>query len=293
MAIRETEDQLPTITESIMRMRRNNRLFYLITYYQVAKQLLFSGKKYFLDIGCGDGLFLRFLHLTFRGSKKSFTYVGIDISLRKLRFAQNNHPKLDLIKTHFILADAAHLPFKGSTFEIETAIEVLEHLLDAEAFISEMCRVSRLRGKIVITTPSTCGTMGILTFLRRLNFKRSSANERQKYIIIEGKRLPHRDFTLSEIKTLFSKHFNIDNIYSFNFGMFYIIIAKFLPYKFLIWTTLYLENNALKLPKSLGNNWIVCAENKQARKLKKAKSPYLAPLTKLTLTTPDTVRQNQ
>jgi ubiquinone/menaquinone biosynthesis C-methylase UbiE len=261
MLIREIEEQIPTITESMMKSSRYDRFLYLMTYYQVGKQLSLSHNmhKYFLDVGCGDGLFLQILPFTINHSREGFAYIGIDISLRKLHFAKSKVSKLRLIETHFVLADAEHLPFQDSLFEIETAIEVIEHLLDSKAFLFELCRVSKPKGQIVITTPSAYGTKGILTCLKKLCLVEKSANNREKYITVEGKHLPHRDFTLNEIVALTLPYFDILRIYSFNFGGLYAIISRFLPHRLLLWTTLSFENNAHRLPKVCGNNWIISA----------------------------------
>jgi len=262
-AIREAEEDLPTITESIMKMNPLERLSCLMTYHQVGKHVTFSQTRHIsiLDIGCGDGLFLRKFFDMIPQGRNNLMYVGIDISLRKLHFAQNNARKLDWIETHFVLADAESLPFRVSVFDIATIIEVIEHLPDPGALISELDRAIRPDGKVIITTPSAYGTKGNFSIiLKNICFLKQSVSHREKYIVIRGKKLPHRDFTLNEITTIFLPHFGIIKIYSFNFGAIYHVLAKFLPHRILALIILCLENHAPKLPSTWGNNWLVYAK---------------------------------
>jgi len=262
-AIREAEEDLPTITESIMKMNPLERLSCLMTYHQVGKHVTFSqtGHISILDIGCGDGLFLRRFFDMIPQGRNDLMYVGIDISLRKLHFAQNNAGKSDWIRIHFVLADAESLPFRASVFDIATIIEVIEHLPDPSALISELDRAIRPDGKVIITTPSAYGTKGnSCIILKRLCFLKHSVSHREKYIVIRGKKLPHRDFTLNEITTILLPHFGIVKIYSFNFGAIYHVLARVLADRILALIILYFENHAPKLPSSWGNNWLIYAK---------------------------------
>jgi len=102
------------------------------------------GRK-LLDIGCGRGSW-GFLMLVERGGSKGFM-VGLDIQKKHLQFCKNHH-----VYDEVILGDAAHLPFRESSFDFVLASEVIEHLPKNLGFklIKEAERVGR---KIVITTP--------------------------------------------------------------------------------------------------------------------------------------------
>ncbi|MHA1832350.1 MAG: class I SAM-dependent methyltransferase [Candidatus Baldrarchaeia archaeon] len=266
MAIREIEEELPTISESIKKMDSIERLLLRMMYHQVRKHIMFNRSVHIriLDIGCGDGLFLQRISDVIR--KSNCEYVGIDISLRKLRFARTRFQKLGLFgKTHCILADAEYLPFRASVFKVATIIEVLEHLLDPNAHISELARVITRTGKVIITTPSAYGIKrGIISTLKRFlcPLKQDVVSHRETCITIEGRRLPHRDFTLSEITGLLSIDFAIIKIYSFNFRILYHVMKRILPYKVLVWVIWRLENSAPKFPHSWGSNWLILCKKR-------------------------------
>jgi ubiquinone/menaquinone biosynthesis C-methylase UbiE len=54
----------------------------------------------------------------------------------------------------FQLADALDLPFHEGSFDCVIALEVIEHVTDADRFISEGLRVLRPGGKFIFTTPN-------------------------------------------------------------------------------------------------------------------------------------------
>lgn len=99
-----------------------------------------------LDIGCGTGDFLlkmieRFKYL-----------IGCDVNpkaieLRKARMRQYHH--LDLI-----ICDAHALPFRSSSINYITALDVLEHLEEPHKAIKETFFVLKEGGKLIITTPN-------------------------------------------------------------------------------------------------------------------------------------------
>jgi SAM-dependent methyltransferase len=97
-----------------------------------------------LDIGCGDASLLYSFH------KLRVKGYGIDISKRRFSYAPND------IRGNLILIDIEKggLPFKDSTFDLVTIIEVLEHLYKHNNIISEMKRVLKHNGCIYISAPS-------------------------------------------------------------------------------------------------------------------------------------------
>jgi SAM-dependent methyltransferase len=52
-----------------------------------------------------------------------------------------------------VLADARRLPFAAGAFDVVIASEVLEHIEEDEAAISELCRVLRPGGALAVTVP--------------------------------------------------------------------------------------------------------------------------------------------
>ena len=93
-----------------------------------------------LNVGCGAGL----------QSKKlignGFDVISVDFDLNLLKSAQKVCDKV-------VWADASHLPFKENKFDYITCIDVLEHLDDDDACISEMRYVVKTTGKLLLSVP--------------------------------------------------------------------------------------------------------------------------------------------
>ena len=91
-----------------------------------------------LDVGCGEGV------LTYRWAERlgSRPVVGIDLPDSKLEaeWLTRRRPNLEL--RAMPAADLQDLPFPDDSFDVAAAIEVLEHVPDAERTLAEMARVA-------------------------------------------------------------------------------------------------------------------------------------------------------
>jgi 2-polyprenyl-3-methyl-5-hydroxy-6-metoxy-1,4-benzoquinol methylase len=89
-----------------------------------------------LDVGCGEGI------LTEQFAKRlgDGRVVGIDLDDPKLaaEWAGRARPNLE-----FCTGTGDRLPFEDSSFDMASAIEVLEHVPDPEATVAEMARCAR------------------------------------------------------------------------------------------------------------------------------------------------------
>lgn len=95
-----------------------------------------------LDVGCGEGNFLR-------RSAKHFEAHGIDISEEGVLNATQNSG-LDTIR----LASATDLPYESATFNVVSCFDVVEHLPEPGAFFTEAHRVLCPKGILFFTTPN-------------------------------------------------------------------------------------------------------------------------------------------
>jgi 2-polyprenyl-3-methyl-5-hydroxy-6-metoxy-1,4-benzoquinol methylase len=88
-----------------------------------------------LDVGCGEGV------LTFEWAERlrDGRVVGIDLDDPKLRadWGERARPNLE-----FRAEEATSLSFADGEFDLACAIEVLEHVPEPEATLSEMARVA-------------------------------------------------------------------------------------------------------------------------------------------------------
>jgi 2-polyprenyl-6-hydroxyphenyl methylase/3-demethylubiquinone-9 3-methyltransferase len=96
-----------------------------------------------LDVGCGEGWFTS--ALTGAGAHA----VGVDVAEEPLRRARARDPELDL---QLVASDGAW-PFEAGAFDAVWAGEVIEHVADTGAWLSEVRRVLRPAGALLLTTP--------------------------------------------------------------------------------------------------------------------------------------------
>ena len=96
-----------------------------------------SGKRA-LDVGCGKGRFAKILKDRYPDAE----IWGLDISAEMLR-----HVPAEIHTRQALMTD---LPFSGEHFDAVYATESLEHAIEIEAAVREMCRVTRPGGRVVI-----------------------------------------------------------------------------------------------------------------------------------------------
>jgi ubiquinone/menaquinone biosynthesis C-methylase UbiE len=116
--------------------------------------LVGNNSERILDCGCGEGHLLAQL--------KGIKY-GVDFSKASLKRARERNPDARILE-----ANIANLPFDDGFFAITTCSEVLEHIPDYQRAISEIIRVTRCGGRIIISVPNernwTTGRLATLRF---------------------------------------------------------------------------------------------------------------------------------
>ncbi len=96
-----------------------------------------------LDVGCGEGHFAAAL---VRGGAE---VVAIDVAAEPLRRARARHPALDLR----LVEPEAPLPLEDSSFDVVWAGETIEHVANTALWLSELRRVLRSGGVVLLSTP--------------------------------------------------------------------------------------------------------------------------------------------
>jgi len=96
-----------------------------------------SGKRV-LDVGCGKGRFAR----VFAERYPTARITAMDISEAMLAFVP--------VPTAPVSGTMTSLPFRDAAFDAAYATESLEHAVDIERAIAEMCRVLKPGGRLVI-----------------------------------------------------------------------------------------------------------------------------------------------
>jgi 2-polyprenyl-6-hydroxyphenyl methylase / 3-demethylubiquinone-9 3-methyltransferase len=115
--------------------------------YAVRKRFLLdhvqTGERV-LDVGCAEGRFALAL------ARAGADVVGIDVAEEPLRRALAHHPELDVR----LVAAEGPWGLDDASFDVVWAGEVLEHVVDTAAWLSEVRRVLRSGGSLLVSTPA-------------------------------------------------------------------------------------------------------------------------------------------
>ncbi len=95
---------------------------------------------FFLEVGCAQGYYLS------KVIKKTKNVFGIEVRKDFVKFANKTGAKV-------LLASATNLPFKKNEFDYVLCTEVLEHVPNWEKAVSEIYKVTKKNGRVIITVP--------------------------------------------------------------------------------------------------------------------------------------------
>ncbi|MGO9488761.1 MAG: methyltransferase domain-containing protein [Solirubrobacteraceae bacterium] len=97
-----------------------------------------------LDVGCGEGSFAALI------AAKGADVVAADVAAEPLRRARARHPGLEVR----LLSGEGAWELDDASFDVVWAGEVIEHVADTAAWLSELRRVLRSGGRLLLSTPS-------------------------------------------------------------------------------------------------------------------------------------------
>ena len=118
----------------------------LLTYREHARQvraIRLSKRARVLDVGCSTGTVLRSLWRDY-----SIEAHGLDVSLRSLTSAASLFPE-----GRWYRGTVERLPFRKNYFDAVFAFDVLEHVSDFRGALSEIARVLRPGGTVLLHIP--------------------------------------------------------------------------------------------------------------------------------------------
>jgi ubiquinone/menaquinone biosynthesis C-methylase UbiE len=98
-----------------------------------------------LDFGCGMGRVMQKIRKISPKNK----FIGVDVSEAAIEIAKKKHPWANF----YSIQDGDKLPFKKNYFKLILATDVIEHVFNTEFTFSELHRILKKDGKILITTP--------------------------------------------------------------------------------------------------------------------------------------------
>lgn len=109
---------------------------------QLLLETVGRGKR-ILDVGCGDGL------ITSKMSDNGNNVTGMDISRRALGEAERKYPRIKFVRA----SAEERYPFEDKEFDVLFAGDIIEHIADTWTALSEMHRVLKKKGILVLSTP--------------------------------------------------------------------------------------------------------------------------------------------
>jgi 2-polyprenyl-3-methyl-5-hydroxy-6-metoxy-1,4-benzoquinol methylase len=118
-----------------------NHLIHLKAYDEAAR---FVAGKAVLDVGCNAGYGIEVLAAT------ATLVAGIDVSPQAVKAAQTRLGA----KADIRLYNGVQCSFAARSFDVATSFQVIEHVSDYKAYLSEIVRLLRPDGMVVFTTPN-------------------------------------------------------------------------------------------------------------------------------------------
>ena len=97
-----------------------------------------------LDLGCGEGQFAAELQ------RAGAEVLAVDVAQEPLRRARAAHPELELS----LIACEGEWELPDASFDVVWAGEVIEHVADTAGWLSEVRRVLRPGGTLLLSTPA-------------------------------------------------------------------------------------------------------------------------------------------
>jgi demethylmenaquinone methyltransferase/2-methoxy-6-polyprenyl-1,4-benzoquinol methylase len=105
-----------------------------------------------LEIGCGRGDFARYL------AEAGAAVVAADLSPAAVAIARRRLVGTDATA---LVADIENIPFDDESFDVVVSLETLEHVPEPYQALSELVRVTRRGGRLVVTTPNYLSLYGL------------------------------------------------------------------------------------------------------------------------------------
>lgn len=134
-----------------------------LVFSQLLKDQELKGAKV-LEVGCGTGRFSE--QIVRLGGELTVLDIGPTLVAN---VASN-------LSCSGVVGDACNLPFAAQSFDVVVSSECIEHTLNPERAIREMCRVCRAGGLVIMTSPNKLW-YPILAMAKKLRLRKFSGIE--------------------------------------------------------------------------------------------------------------------
>ena len=134
-----------------------------------AFNLIGRGDK-FLDVGCGVGTLAYLVRDRFKD------IYGVDVA----EFAVKEARRVG-IKAYAVNLNERRLPFKDGLFDTVSCLAVVEHVFEPEILISELSRVTKKGGTLIIDTPNVRYLKYLISIFFHRKFPKTSGDLERSY----------------------------------------------------------------------------------------------------------------
>lgn len=117
--------------------------------------LKYIGSEPILDAGCGAGWLITSL------ARKGFETIGLDLSRNSLRISKRFFSEANA-EDRIVLSSIHQIPFPDNYFGTVVLFDVLEHVKEIFMALSEVKRVTKKGGHILITLPNATGSYSLI-----------------------------------------------------------------------------------------------------------------------------------
>ena len=117
-------------------------LIHLVAYEEAAK---LASDRVVLDVGCNIG------YGTALVGRESRETIGVDVSPKSVEAANEQNAAANI---RYQVIDGLRLPFGNATFDLVVSFQVIEHIFAPDSYLSEIRRVLKPGGTVILTTPN-------------------------------------------------------------------------------------------------------------------------------------------
>ena len=173
-------------------------------------ELLPSGaNKHLLDLASGPGIMIKGLR------ERGYRVMCVDAAPEMIELAKKIAP--GDVDVACEVGDAYSLRFADASFEVVTAMGLIEYLDDEHRYLAETNRIVAPEGIAIITVPNVWSPWRIWNRFLRMLIKIIKPHKQTKLL--------HREYTRTRMRDLLVQHgFEIEMVYYYNF--------KIIPYPF-------------------------------------------------------------